>query len=110
MITLYTKPNCPYCTKAKQWLRENGFDFEVIDITLNPYDREFILDRGHKTVPQIYWNDNILLVSGGYEGLSVMTREQLQETIDFITNIENDKIENKGNITIGTLRERDGLV
>ena len=35
MITVYTKPNCPYCTIAKQYLEKNEFEFETVDITEN---------------------------------------------------------------------------
>lgn len=32
-IRLYTKPGCPYCEDAKEWLQRNGCSFEVLDIT-----------------------------------------------------------------------------
>ena len=26
-VVIYTKPGCPYCSKAKTWYREEGIDF-----------------------------------------------------------------------------------
>jgi hypothetical protein len=40
--------------------------------------RDWLVSEGHKTVPQIYYN-NKLLVEGGYSGLSKLTLNELQE-------------------------------
>lgn len=32
-IKVYTTPTCPWCNKAKEWLNEQGCDFEEADIT-----------------------------------------------------------------------------
>ena len=29
-IKVYTKSDCPFCTKAKNWFDENGFEYETI--------------------------------------------------------------------------------
>jgi glutaredoxin len=34
-IRLYTKPGCPYCVDAKEWLQQHGCRFEVLEITQN---------------------------------------------------------------------------
>jgi len=36
MLKLYTKSYCPWCTIAIQWLRENDYDFEEINVSLDP--------------------------------------------------------------------------
>ena len=33
---LYVKPGCPWCTDAVDYLRENGYDFEEIDVRRDP--------------------------------------------------------------------------
>jgi glutaredoxin len=77
MITLYTKDNCPYCDSAKQLLKSWNEDYEEIDI--NEYGvRDWLVNEGHKTVPQIYYNSK-LLVEGGYTGLSKLSYNELQE-------------------------------
>jgi arsenate reductase-like glutaredoxin family protein len=32
-IRLFTKPGCSYCVDAKEWLRQHGCLFEVLEIT-----------------------------------------------------------------------------
>lgn len=80
MITVYSKPNCPYCTMAKQYLEKHEFSFEVIDITENPEAREFLLAEGHRTMPQIYHNGK-LLVEGGGQALTRLQPGTVRELI-----------------------------
>jgi len=80
MITLYSKPNCPYCVMAKQYLEKHEFEFEVIDITENAEAREFLMYQGHRTMPQIYHNGK-LLVEGGGMGLTRLQPETVRELI-----------------------------
>ncbi|MFH0800766.1 MAG: glutaredoxin domain-containing protein [bacterium] len=32
-LTVYSTPTCPYCIRAKEFLRENGVEFEDIDVS-----------------------------------------------------------------------------
>jgi len=80
MITVYSKPNCPYCVNAKNWLSNNNFDFDIVDITQNTDAREFLIKEGHRTVPQIYQGDKIL-VEGGYTTMIRLGAEKLRERI-----------------------------
>ena len=32
-IKVYTTPTCPYCTMVKEWLTEQGCEYEELDIT-----------------------------------------------------------------------------
>lgn len=68
MITVYSKNNCPYCVQAKNLLQSKGIQFEEVKIDEDSDAREFIVGEGHRTVPQIY-QDGQLLVEGGYTGL-----------------------------------------
>lgn len=83
MITLYSKPNCPYCEQAKAWLSKNEILFEVLDINSDRAAKDFLVSSGHKTVPQIYVGTR-LLVEGGFSGLSKREPTQLKEEIDAI--------------------------
>jgi glutaredoxin len=42
--------------------------------------REWIVSQGHRTVPQIYYNQQ-LFVDGGFQGLSKMVPDQIQQRI-----------------------------
>ena len=57
MFTIYTKPNCNYCVKAKDLLIMKGEPFLEIDISENTDARERLKSRGFKTVPQIFYPD-----------------------------------------------------
>lgn len=85
MITLYTQPNCPYCVKAKNWLDQHGFPYRTVDIAADAAARAFVKAR-HDTVPQIYWNDR-LLVAGGCAGLTALTVEALAARIATVTRV-----------------------
>ena len=68
MITVYSKNNCPFCDRAKALLENKGVDYKVVNIEDEPDAREFLVDQGLRSVPQIF-NDGVLL-AGGYQGLA----------------------------------------
>ena len=74
MLTVYSKNNCPFCVKTKYLLEQRGIEFEEVKINETPEAREFIMNKGHRTVPQIY-RDGRLLVEGGYTGLARQSDE-----------------------------------
>ena len=78
MIIVYTKDFCPYCDGAKAYLKKIGEEYEEVNITKNPDLREWLTAQGHKTVPQLYYNDK-LLVEGGYTGLTQLHPSDIQE-------------------------------
>ena len=69
MITVYTKPNCPYCDAAKAWLEHQSVPFATVDVMQDPNALAFLRAEGHTKVPQIYRGDT-LAVTGGYTGLT----------------------------------------
>jgi glutaredoxin-like protein NrdH len=81
MITVYSKPNCPYCDRTKIWLEHNNLPYQTIDVMADSSALEFIKSQGHKTVPQIYFNGSVL-VEGGYTGLTKQDPALLREAID----------------------------
>lgn len=65
-IEVYSKDWCPYCKKAKAFLKSKGLDFEEIDIN-EGNNFEIMQERtGNKTVPQIIINNQSL---GGYDDI-----------------------------------------
>jgi glutaredoxin len=58
--------------------------YEEVRVDLDPDAREFIMQAGHRTVPQIYLGDQVF-VEGGYQGLARLDDsafQQLKETIN----------------------------
>lgn len=80
MLTVYGKANCPFCDQAKALLKSKNVPFEEVRIDLDPAAREFIVNEGHRTVPQIY-KDGKLFVEGGFTGLRKLTEEQLKAVV-----------------------------
>jgi glutaredoxin len=73
MIKVYTKNNCPFCDRAKALLESKGKMYIAINIEENQSEREFLVDQGLRSVPQIF-KDGILL-PGGYQGLAGQPEE-----------------------------------
>lgn len=54
-VTIYTKPTCPYCIKAKALLDSKSVTYHEIDIlALLERRNEMIEKSGRTTVPQIF--------------------------------------------------------
>jgi glutaredoxin 3 len=68
MITVYSKNNCPFCDRAVALLESKGIPFNIIKMEDQPDAREFLMDQGLRSVPQIF-KDGVLL-PGGYQGLA----------------------------------------
>ena len=68
MLTVYSKNNCPFCDRAKALLESKGIEFKIVNIQDEPDAREFLVDQGLRSVPQVF-KDGVLL-PGGYQGLA----------------------------------------
>ena len=61
-IQVFTTPTCPYCDKVKQWLDENGYDYEEYDVSENKEKaREMIERTGQRGVPQTFIGDQEII-------------------------------------------------
>jgi glutaredoxin 3 len=80
MIKIYTKTTCPYCDQAKQLLEAFGFEYEVVNIEQDTDARTWLLDQGHKSVPQLYINDKLL--EGGFNGLQSVGKTGVQALLE----------------------------
>jgi glutaredoxin len=76
MLTIYTKNTCPYCVKAKNYLRLKNIAFTEVNIEDHTDSAAFLKQEGHRSVPQIYQNGK-LFVQGGCDGLMRLSDEDL---------------------------------
>lgn len=54
-VTLFTKPDCQYCDRAKAVLRQEGIPYQEHDVTLDPHrSQASVYLSGARTVPQIF--------------------------------------------------------
>jgi glutaredoxin 3 len=70
-VTMYTTAVCPYCTRAKQLLKERGVQtIDEVRIDTDPTQREAMMTRtGRRTVPQIYIGTTHV---GGFDDLAAL--------------------------------------
>lgn len=81
MLTVYSKNHCPFCDQAKALLKKKNIAFEEVKIDESPDARQFILEAGHRTVPQIYKGTQVF-VEGGYSGLAKLDDEELKKRLE----------------------------
>jgi glutaredoxin len=67
-LTVYTKDDCPFCDRAKALLESKGIEYTSINVGVNTDAREFLMDQGLRSVPQIF--NGTILIQGGYQGLA----------------------------------------
>ena len=72
-LTVYTKNNCPFCDQAKALLDSKGVTYNTINVESQPDAREFLVDQGLRSVPQIF--NGTTLLQGGFQGLAAQPEE-----------------------------------
>jgi len=81
MLTVYSKNLCSQCDQTKNYLKSKNITFREINIEQDLEAREFIIQQGLRTMPQIFM-DGKIFVEGGWTGLSKMTAEDIQSEIE----------------------------
>lgn len=83
MIKVYSKAGCGYCDIAKRYLLDNNFEFEEIRVDLDETKRQWLFENGHRSVPQIFYKE-ALLVRGGAMELINTKPEFIRTKMDII--------------------------
>ncbi|MFN7901210.1 MAG: glutaredoxin 3 [Holosporales bacterium] len=73
-ITIYSKPACPYCDRAKLLLQQKGQIWTEINVQTDPGQRAEMLAKsgGRTTVPQIFINGTHI---GGCDDLYALDKK-----------------------------------
>jgi len=79
MLIVYSKTNCPFCDQAKKLLDKYEVEYESINVEQDPLRRAWLQQQGHRSVPQIYTEDDQLFVEGGFQGLAKMAKDDIQK-------------------------------
>ena len=55
-VTIYSTQTCPYCVRAKAWLKQRGVAvLNDVRVALEPAQRQVMIERtGRRSVPQIF--------------------------------------------------------
>ena len=73
MFVIVTKPDCPFCDKAKKLIRMNDDSFSEYSVAEHPILRDFLKSNDLHTVPQIYLKGYHV---GGYTDLEDFYEEE----------------------------------
>jgi glutaredoxin len=65
-VVVYSKVDCPWCVKAKDYLNQHNVKYEEIIISKNDLKDFKVKCPDKKTVPQILFEDKMI---GGYTDL-----------------------------------------
>ena len=61
-IKVYSTPTCPYCIRAKQFLKDNNISFEDVDVSMNHEAAQDMMKRsGQMGVPVIDINGELIV-------------------------------------------------
>lgn len=61
-VKVYSTPTCPYCIRAKQFLKDNNIVFLDVDVSVNqPAAEEMIKKSGQMGVPVIDIDGEIIV-------------------------------------------------
>ena len=77
MLTVYSKNNCPNCVRAKSLLESRGVNYTEVNIETDPDARQMLLDKGLRSVPQIFHGSELL--PGGFDGLAKQSNNFFQQ-------------------------------
>ena len=71
-VTIYTKPYCPFCSRALSLLNQKGAQITEIEASSDPAKRqEMIAKAGRTTYPQIFIGERHV---GGCDDIMAMDR------------------------------------
>jgi glutaredoxin-like YruB-family protein len=61
-VKIYSTPTCPYCIRAKQFLKENSIIFEDVDVSSNQQAAEEMIQKsGQMGVPVLDIDGEIIM-------------------------------------------------
>jgi len=67
-ITVLTSPTCNYCHAAKSLLKQQGIDYQEVDLLKDrDHAQQLLIKSGQRTVPQVFINEKPI---GGFTELS----------------------------------------
>jgi len=60
-LRVYTLPQCPWCSRLKDFLKQHGISFEEVDVSDRKAAEEMIRKSGQTGVPVTEVNDEIIV-------------------------------------------------
>jgi len=61
-VIVFSTPTCPWCTKVKNYLRENKIAFKNVDVSRDvTAQKEMVRKSGQMGVPQLWINGRVIV-------------------------------------------------
>jgi len=61
-VKVYSTSTCPYCSRAKDFLKQNNIDFENIDVSQDQAKAQEMIDlSGQMGVPVVVVGDDVIV-------------------------------------------------
>ncbi len=61
-VTVYSTPTCPWCVKAKEFLKANKVDFKEVNVAEDEKGKEEMIEKsGQMGVPVIVIDDTVIV-------------------------------------------------
>ena len=80
-LQLFSARDCAACHLLKRYLDRNDIAYVDVDVNANRWAASLMNDRGLKTVPQIFYRDQ-LFVPGAQYSLQTMTKNEIYERME----------------------------
>ncbi len=78
--TIWGRPNCIWCERAKQLLEDVGEPYDYIELNSGNQQRFAELTNGARTVPQIF--DPVGGLIGGHDNLKEFLTERISQEVN----------------------------
>lgn len=73
-ITVYSTPTCPYCEMAKEFLKEKGIKFDVVNVAEDQIAAKKIVDETKQMSVPVIQIDNDYIVGFDQEQLTQLLK------------------------------------
>ena len=74
-VKIYTTPTCTYCRQAKEFFKEEGIDYEEVDVSSDRQAaKEMVKKSGQMGVP-------VIIIKGYDEPIIGFDRETIEEAL-----------------------------
>lgn len=61
-VTVFSTPTCPWCTHAKDYLEQNGIEYNDVDVSSDFEQARRMIERsGHQGVPQLWIGGKVII-------------------------------------------------
>ena len=75
-MVVYGRPNCNYCIQAIELLKDAKVHYKYINIWEDNDAKQFLVNQGLKTVPQMFVTEDKETHIGGFEDLVIHLEER----------------------------------